>query len=431
MDEGARDSGSNPRIFVSYPRADSAVVQSVVRRLRTDGFQIWLDIENLQAGSEWKSELEKAIAGADGALVFLSRSGQESEWLSLEADTLARRSQDDDIPLVPVLLDENAELPEPLRHLHAIHVEDYDGIRAALRRRPEREVTVGPASEVSQALPISPSTEPPEPTCADVVVIGRFVDAPHLARILADALQSRVTQRWWGSGTGGAVLALAGFLGASEPELIQLGDRLGTLAATTPIRDRIRYRRQGWTLPSTWVDQVLAEWLAEAAGWTAAEQRAARFTDLDSTDRPADWLQWVALDLDARRPTLLPRHLDDLGRDGPGYRVLDVLSAAIAGLEGTPPMTIEDSYGASRELVHYPAFTVPRSLEAEPPEDRTEVVVVRPPDDSRTTSLWSDVDLEPELVPRLADDWILLDTVPDPAGAPGSLRDLAGTVANR
>lgn len=45
------------RIFLTYAHEDRKAVISVYERLKKEGFDPWMDVENLQAGQEWTSEI--------------------------------------------------------------------------------------------------------------------------------------------------------------------------------------------------------------------------------------------------------------------------------------------------------------------------------------------------------------------------------------
>ena len=55
--------GDEPYIFVSYSHTDSSSVFPELSRLKNQGFNIWYD-EGIEAGTEWREELGKAIVNA-------------------------------------------------------------------------------------------------------------------------------------------------------------------------------------------------------------------------------------------------------------------------------------------------------------------------------------------------------------------------------
>lgn len=53
------------RIFISYVREDSDIIDRIASSLRDNGFDVWLDRTHLVAGMKWKSVIRKAIRNGD------------------------------------------------------------------------------------------------------------------------------------------------------------------------------------------------------------------------------------------------------------------------------------------------------------------------------------------------------------------------------
>lgn len=74
------------KIFLSYSRDDTALMQRLRDDLRAAGFQVWTD-ESIQPGSpSWKMEIESAIRDSDCLLVIFSPDAAESRWVRAEID---------------------------------------------------------------------------------------------------------------------------------------------------------------------------------------------------------------------------------------------------------------------------------------------------------------------------------------------------------
>jgi hypothetical protein len=62
------------RIFLCHASEDKARVREVYHRLRViDGFEPWLDEEDLLPGQEWAREIPRALQTSDFILIFLSQ----------------------------------------------------------------------------------------------------------------------------------------------------------------------------------------------------------------------------------------------------------------------------------------------------------------------------------------------------------------------
>jgi Tol biopolymer transport system component len=70
---------------MSYSRRDEAVMQRIVRFLRKQGINVWVDNEKLVPGTPiWEVEIEKAIKSASAIVVLLSPDSKNSEWVRRE-----------------------------------------------------------------------------------------------------------------------------------------------------------------------------------------------------------------------------------------------------------------------------------------------------------------------------------------------------------
>ncbi len=61
-----------PEIFVSYAREDKTKCEQLYRDLRAEGYDIWIDSQDLEAGSNWALEIKKAIRTAQYFILVLS-----------------------------------------------------------------------------------------------------------------------------------------------------------------------------------------------------------------------------------------------------------------------------------------------------------------------------------------------------------------------
>lgn len=115
---------SDDQVFVSYARANQAVVLPVVEGAKQAGRKFWLDQQGLTVGGEgWAGEIVRAIRGAAGVVVMCSKAAFESDHVKREvylADRYRRR-------LIPVFI-EDAEPPEDFEYFFAgiQHVKLYE-----------------------------------------------------------------------------------------------------------------------------------------------------------------------------------------------------------------------------------------------------------------------------------------------------------------
>lgn len=61
-----------PEIFISYASEDKVQCEKLYRDLRAEGYDAWIDSQNLVAGSNWSIEIKKAIRESQYVIVVLS-----------------------------------------------------------------------------------------------------------------------------------------------------------------------------------------------------------------------------------------------------------------------------------------------------------------------------------------------------------------------
>ena len=93
--------------FVSYSHTDKEKVQYIIGRLQqVANIKVWTD-ENLQPGMVWEAEIERALLGAFGLLVFISEASLNSAFIRDELATAIAREK----RVLPILLEHGVRLP--------------------------------------------------------------------------------------------------------------------------------------------------------------------------------------------------------------------------------------------------------------------------------------------------------------------------------
>ncbi|MBP7687715.1 MAG: toll/interleukin-1 receptor domain-containing protein, partial [Thermoflexales bacterium] len=105
------------RVFLCHASSDKPAVRDLYQRLRADGFEPWLDEEDILPGQDWKREIPKAVRESDIVLVCLSKhsinkEGYVQKEIKVALD-VAEEKPDDVIFLIPVKLEE-CDVPERL-----------------------------------------------------------------------------------------------------------------------------------------------------------------------------------------------------------------------------------------------------------------------------------------------------------------------------
>jgi CHASE2 domain-containing sensor protein len=116
-------------------------VRGLYKRLRADGFDPWLDEENLLPGQDWQREITAAVRKSDIVLVCLSRDsinkkGFVQKELRYALD-VADEQPEGSIFIIPLKLEE-CDVPERLSHLQWVNFFEnrgYEKLLASLRAK--------------------------------------------------------------------------------------------------------------------------------------------------------------------------------------------------------------------------------------------------------------------------------------------------------
>ena len=108
-------------IFVSYARVDYKRVKRIISYLAKSGLSIWWD-QNIRPGSNFRYVIQEALESAACAIVFWTKNSIKSDFVWSEVEKAKKRGV-----LVPVKLDEDAEIPVGFSEMH--HIELFGQVR--------------------------------------------------------------------------------------------------------------------------------------------------------------------------------------------------------------------------------------------------------------------------------------------------------------
>jgi len=128
-------------VFLCHASEDKSAVREIDHRLRQDGFEPWLDEDQLKPGQDWDFEINRALRRADAVVVCLTKESISKEgYLQKElrqALGIAEEKPDGTVFIIPVKL-EPCEIPERIaRWQWAAYYEPegYDRLATALQLR--------------------------------------------------------------------------------------------------------------------------------------------------------------------------------------------------------------------------------------------------------------------------------------------------------
>ncbi|MCB9136052.1 MAG: TIR domain-containing protein [Anaerolineales bacterium] len=87
------------RIYLSYSRRDKAFAEKLHGRLTADGFDVWVDWEDIQAGTEWKGELQMGLQTSNVVIFVVSPASLQSTYMMMEF----RSAQEQGKYIIPIV----------------------------------------------------------------------------------------------------------------------------------------------------------------------------------------------------------------------------------------------------------------------------------------------------------------------------------------
>lgn len=118
--------------FISYSREQLYMAEALALRLQARGIPIWLDIQQINAGDDWRYKIDEGLEQAQGLIFLASSSAIGSPFVETEWRTVLNKGK----PLYVVML-ESCALPDELEHASVTILDmrvDFDGTVTRLLR---------------------------------------------------------------------------------------------------------------------------------------------------------------------------------------------------------------------------------------------------------------------------------------------------------
>jgi hypothetical protein len=114
---------SDSYVFLSHSSADGQAARRLAETLRSNGFKVWLDEDDLAPGDRWMERLEKAVQGAAAMVVLVGRVGVQ-RWVDREVRLGLVRSTQEAGSGPKAVSDEYWIDHSPFRRLQVFEAED-------------------------------------------------------------------------------------------------------------------------------------------------------------------------------------------------------------------------------------------------------------------------------------------------------------------
>jgi hypothetical protein len=163
-------------VFISYARKDGAqLAKRLLGDLRREGFDVWLDTQEIAGGATWTREIEEALDSAQVVLALLTSGSYISEICRAEQLRALRHGK----CVIPLLAQRGADVP---LHLETKNYRDFTASSTQEGRFKEllEDIRGRKGVELKEEYRQTYVTAPPLP--------ANFVDRPEALKALRNAL---------------------------------------------------------------------------------------------------------------------------------------------------------------------------------------------------------------------------------------------------
>ncbi len=147
-----------PEVFISYAKEDRLEAERLHRDLRREGFDAWIDSQDLLAGSNWSTEIRRAIRASQYCVLLLSQKCMTKRGFVhreiREALAVVCELPETQIFLIPARLEPCEATHEDLSRLQWVDLfPDWDhGVARLIRSLSRRNLDPGPWASKAQEL---------------------------------------------------------------------------------------------------------------------------------------------------------------------------------------------------------------------------------------------------------------------------------------
>jgi hypothetical protein len=137
------------KVFISYSRRDTDVVESIVSQLEAAGIDTWIDREAIKPGQQWRRQIVEGIDTAEAFILNLSPNSAASDNVLKELN-LAEEALD---PFVLPIVLSDMKIPDEMRYQLAgtqfipYHLDPKRGVQSLIEEINKRRSAIadGPA----------------------------------------------------------------------------------------------------------------------------------------------------------------------------------------------------------------------------------------------------------------------------------------------
>jgi hypothetical protein len=337
-----RGPGMTGKICVSYSRRDEATVRDLVRNLKDDGFDIWFDRADIRAGQKWKDEVSRVVEDALAVIVCVSSQWvNEKGYVHNELRLIIDASKVQPLNatwIIPVKLDEGADMPLPLKDLHYVDLRSSGGYGELVRALAD---VVGPRS---QEAPNEKATSPTafEEWFIDAIERGAVIHTdPWLEALSSEELDFKQLLR------GRSVQGMDALRDAEYRRVLEIW---------APLSDNEHFDIQhpAWKGRPYFLAQILSGKCQIFVALANLNNQAARALGGQALEVLQDLVRQPPFSMKGASPNRLAQ--EDARIQNLNYR--DILTVALEWFEGWSPSVFQDFYEIPEQTVRHVIHTV-------------------------------------------------------------------------
>jgi hypothetical protein len=146
---------SRKKVFLSYRSVDRDRVRAIAEALRKEGIDAWWDVWEIVPGENFVSKINEALGQYDCGVVFLSHASPDGPWQQDEIAILKAFAVKKNVPLIPVLLDADAEVPPILQPYASLLAHQVRELAEAIVNRTSNRPALGDPHPASSRVRFS------------------------------------------------------------------------------------------------------------------------------------------------------------------------------------------------------------------------------------------------------------------------------------
>ncbi len=154
---------TNRNLFISYSHVDQNFAKKLASMLADEGLNIWIDVEDIPAGENWRNAIDEGLKTAEIMLLIVSPESMASAEVQAEWNYFL----DERKTVIPIQL-RQADIPSRLRLIQRVDFskestvfeEDYARLRDRLMGADAALNTVAKKAPIKSVHPETPSHQP-------------------------------------------------------------------------------------------------------------------------------------------------------------------------------------------------------------------------------------------------------------------------------